>query len=246
MSNLPAIPEPTTSTLPTLLAACDAVVAWADTCDDLGTVREIYDRFAAIAEYLSRRDAAREANAAMRRLEVRIGQLLPPPEPVGRPAGNSARVPSSEIGARDAARFRKMAAHPEAVEAVIAESTEPKPASRRAVLAKIAADQLDKIKAAIAADARTDADLEAAEDAAFIASITPPDYDPTFDRFSAAVCEAIISAEYGIAKLAGFTADDIRRALDHPNPKVRDIIRPQNLATLAGIVAVADKFRELT
>ena len=39
-------------------ASCEAVVEWAEGCDDVGMVREAYDRMAAIAEYLSRHGEA--------------------------------------------------------------------------------------------------------------------------------------------------------------------------------------------
>lgn len=68
--------------------------------------------------------------AAMRRLEVRIGELLGPadnrgPATLGRDLG---------LGPDERHDFREMASHPEVVEAVIAESTDEEPASRRKVL----------------------------------------------------------------------------------------------------------------
>ena len=56
------------------------IVAWAESTDDLAAVRDAADRWGAITEYVRRtsREGVAEAEAALRRLEVRIGRLLGP------------------------------------------------------------------------------------------------------------------------------------------------------------------------
>lgn len=139
LAGLPTIPDPQTVSLEVLLDACEAVVVWANICDHLAAVREVYARFAAVAQYLARRDAAREGNAAMRLLEVRIGQLLPPPEP-GKRTDLEPLLSEGEVRPlhrTQASEFRRMAEHAEVVEALVAESTEREPASRHQVLKAI-------------------------------------------------------------------------------------------------------------
>lgn len=251
---LPAIPEPQSASLPALLDACEAVVQWAEMCEDIGTVREVYDKFAAIAEYLTRRDAAREAAATMRRLEVRIGQLLPSEQ--GR--RTDLELPSRDEEVHTArtfrddekAAFRQMAAHTSIVDEVIAQSTQtrregPGPASRAQILARIAEKKLDEVKDAIRADTAAQARADREEMQQFARSITPDDYDPQEDRHSAAVQRAIHAAKDGIAHLYQFDVEDVRRALNHSNPKVRNIVLPAYTEHLRTIIDTADRFREL-
>lgn len=133
---LPAIPEPSGTPVPALLDACDAVVAWAEQCDDYAMVRDVYDRMAAIAEYLARQEHARSAQAAMRRIEVRLGELSGPAEHGGdrRSDQVSRERLDRDLPRNDLYKFRKMAAHPDIVDQIIDESTEQAPASRAKVL----------------------------------------------------------------------------------------------------------------
>jgi hypothetical protein len=87
---LPVIPDPVSSSVDVLHEACAAVRAWADECDDLGEVYEALAKVSAIEEYLSRKGQEAPAQSAARWLEVRIGDLLGPPE-VGRPKRNVTR-----------------------------------------------------------------------------------------------------------------------------------------------------------
>lgn len=117
---------------------CAAVETWASGCENVAALRDASNKLAAIDEYLARTSTEGRARvaAAMRRLEVRIGQLLGPPTPNGKGPGSVATDP--EISRHQRQEFRQMAEHPEVVEQVIAESTDEKPASRRSVMQRLA------------------------------------------------------------------------------------------------------------
>jgi hypothetical protein len=120
---------------PTSLAAvhdqCAAIEAWAEACQSVPELRDASNKLAAIDTYLERTSIEGRARtaAAMRRLEVRIGQLLGPAENRG-PA-----TPHRDERLHDQQRsdFRRMAEHEDVVEEVIACSTDEDPASRRKV-----------------------------------------------------------------------------------------------------------------
>lgn len=68
-------------------------------------------------------------SAAMRRLEVRIGQLLPKAAPTPGPGRGKASVMDDGLSRDQRHEFRQMASAPEIVEQVITESTDEAPAS---------------------------------------------------------------------------------------------------------------------
>jgi hypothetical protein len=145
MSLTPIIHEPTS--LIQVDDQCGALEAWAERCDSVPDLRDATDRLAAIDEYLARTSTEGRARvtAAMRRLEVRIGELLGPADNHG-PATVS-RDSRLGAGSDDAERqlrsdFRKMARNPDAVEKVIRESDDDNPPSRRKVVKRI--DKLAK------------------------------------------------------------------------------------------------------
>lgn len=242
MTMLPAIPEPSSTPVPALLDACEAVVMWAEECDDLPLVEDIYERMADVVRWLSRNDHALAAQASLRRLEERIGQLLGPAE-VGGDRGNQytggkSQIPHAEpatsLPPNRASEFRKIAAHPEVVDEVIAEATEDSPPSRRKVLEAI------KSLEQAAKDAHR---AEVDEQKAWAKSITPDDYDPAEDERSATIQRAILSAERGVAALAAYTLDEVLSALDHSNPRVRDVVYPTYTAKLRYVVETIEAFR---
>jgi hypothetical protein len=117
---------------------CAAVEAWAETVNDVSAVQDALNKMAAIDEYLSRtsRDGRARVAATMRHLEARIGALLPPP-PTPQESGarkGDITIQPSDLSPQQRGQFRKMAAHPEIVDEVIAGSTDDAPASRRKVL----------------------------------------------------------------------------------------------------------------
>ena len=132
---------PVTGSLASLLDVedrCLAIEQWSEQCQSVPELRDASNKLAAIDEYLSRTSIEGRARvaAAMRRLEVRIGQLLGPAENRG-PA-----TPNHGKGFNDRQRneFRQMAGHQQVVEQVIAESTDEAPASRRKVMDAIQHD----------------------------------------------------------------------------------------------------------
>lgn len=133
---LPALPTAAAMTVADVREYGARVVAWAEQVDDVGEVREAKNKWAAITEYVRRtsREGVAEAEAALRRLEVRIGQLLGPREVGGR--GKPSTAPEG-LSRDDRSDFRNMADHSDVVEQVIAESTDDQPASRRSVLEAI-------------------------------------------------------------------------------------------------------------
>lgn len=135
---LPALPTPQSVTPAELADYGAQVVAWAEQVDDIGQVREAADKWAAITEYVRRssREGVAGAEATLRRLEVRVGQLLgPATRDHDRTAGSTSVVPDIERHARS--DLRDLAEHADVVEQVIAESTDAEPPSRRKVLAAI-------------------------------------------------------------------------------------------------------------
>jgi hypothetical protein len=70
----------------------------------------------------------------MRRLEVRIGQLLGPASRGGDRKSDQVNRDELDLSPQERNSFRKMAEHPEIVDAVIAESSDDEPPSRRKVL----------------------------------------------------------------------------------------------------------------
>lgn len=135
------------STEPTSLAAvsdqCAAVEAWAASVESVPDLQDAANRLAAVDEYLARTstDGRARVAATVRRLEVRIGQLLgPAPDPSqSRRADLDPSVTNDGLSRNQRHDFRRMAEHPEIVEAVAEESTDEDPPSRRKVLQRIKA-----------------------------------------------------------------------------------------------------------
>lgn len=132
-----ALPSPDKLTVAELRDVCTTVVQWANEQNDVETVLATREAFNVMAEYLRLNDAAREAEATMRYLEVRIGELLGPAEWGGdRKSDQVSNGKVDPLGLHPLAvhKFRQMAAHPEVVDRVIEESTESSPPSRNKVL----------------------------------------------------------------------------------------------------------------
>jgi hypothetical protein len=144
MSNtLPALPSAQTLTPATIAEASAQLVAWAEQATDPAEVNDTKNKWAAITDYIRRtsREGVAEAEGALRRLEVRVGELLgPAKETNGRPFDRDLKV-----GPDARSDFRKMAEHRDVVEAVIAASTDTAPPSRSKVLNAIrATEQADE------------------------------------------------------------------------------------------------------
>jgi hypothetical protein len=160
MNLLPATqPQAGTVSLAQVDGQCTQIEAWAESCASVPELRDAANKLAAIDEYLSRTSTEGRARvaAAMRRLEVRIGQVLgPPPSPRergslgGRPGGIDTASPpkalprGEELSPKDRSQFRSMAENEDIVEEAIAESTDERPASRRQVQERIKAASTPK------------------------------------------------------------------------------------------------------
>ncbi len=137
----PAVRAPGPMTVVDVAAQCRSVEVWAEHCDSIDELREADHRLAAIGEYVKRTSTEGRAKveAARRRLELRIGQLLGPTTPGQRhdQEPSLANEGSDDLTPNERSQFRKMADHPDVVDAVIDDSTDATPASRRRVLDEI-------------------------------------------------------------------------------------------------------------
>ena len=123
-------------------AQCSAVEAWAAACESIPALCDASNKLAAIDEYLARTSTVGRARvaAAMRRLEVRIGELLGPARTGDNQHTNEPSFANDGSLTRNQRReFRQMAEHPEVVEEVIAQSSDQRPPSRRSVMQRLAA-----------------------------------------------------------------------------------------------------------
>jgi hypothetical protein len=153
--SLPVLPSAQQMT-PALVRDYSAqVVAWAEESDDVAQVRDMSNKWAAITEYVRRtsREGIAEAEAALRRLEVRVGVLLGPAQHGGDRKSDQVHRDELDLRSQNRSHFRAMAEHPEVVEQVIAQSTDADPPSRTKVLNAIKAKKLADDLAPVYADA---------------------------------------------------------------------------------------------
>jgi hypothetical protein len=134
--SLPVLPSPQSVSPADLADYGASIVAWADQTDSVTEVREATSKWAAITEYVRRtsRDGIAEAEAVLRRLEVRVGKLLGPAEVGGR---GKVSTTSDTFSRDERSDLRALADHEDVVEQVIAESTDQSPPSRNKVLGAI-------------------------------------------------------------------------------------------------------------
>jgi hypothetical protein len=140
-AGLPAITtRPEGMSLAQIDGQCAQIEAWADACDSVPELRDAGNKLAAIDEYLSRTSVEGRSRVAgaMRRLEVRIGRLLGPPQHGGnrgnQHTGGKLSAPNlPDMRSDERSRLRAMAENEDVVEQTIAESTDERPASRRKV-----------------------------------------------------------------------------------------------------------------
>jgi len=115
------------------------VERWAQTCDSVSELREASNRLAAVDEYLNRTSVEGRGRLAMalRRLEVRIGEVLGKPSMAG-PGRGKPSVTTEGFSKDQRHDFREMAQHADLVESLVETSTDANPLSRRQVLQAIA------------------------------------------------------------------------------------------------------------
>ncbi len=124
--------------------------------DDVAEAYDAKAKFAAIDTYLAQttQDGRGRLAATMRRLETRIGELIGEAIPNGGITGvGSIANDPTPLSKDERSEFRLMAAHPDVVEAVIADSTDATPPSRRKVIRAI--------RACVKATKQEDEDMEA-------------------------------------------------------------------------------------
>jgi hypothetical protein len=108
-SELPAVPDPDQFHPDHADRLAADVIAWVEQTDDLDAITEAQARLAALEQYLARRDPLNLATmqAASRRTEARIGQLLGPASATnGRPLPRAVKVHHSRRS-----EFRLLAQH---------------------------------------------------------------------------------------------------------------------------------------
>lgn len=132
--SLPVLPEPTAAPLPVLLDSLRDFVKLALDSDDLAELSARYDQAHAIADYLGRKDHAKEGQAALRILEVRIGELLGPARNGGDRVSEQFQPVETAIRPQYRTAFRQMAAAADTVYALIDELEVP---TRKAILRAI-------------------------------------------------------------------------------------------------------------
>ena len=212
-ARLPAIPQPDKLTIAEAREVIAEVVEWANQCDDAEMVDQAREMFSVVVAYLRINDAAREGEAAMRYLEMRIGELAGPAvmgrnQHDGRGFHNDETL--SSIHPATLHGFRKMAAHPEVVEQVIADSTQQSPPSRNKVLNAIR--ELERV----ATEARAERDafeagLEEQRELAKAIKARPGD-DWRRRQQTQFACIALIDAIRSFAAQA--TPEDVTYALE--------------------------------
>lgn len=222
---LPVIPRASTLTTPQQVAeVAAALVAWADTVDDIAQVKDASAKWAAICEYVRRtsREGVAEAEGALRRLEMRVGELLGEAK-TGRP-----NLPREvDIADNRVHEFRQMAAHPEIVEQVIAESTDTDPPSRAKVLREINSHKLNE---------------GIREDVAWANEIAERSgHDPVEAGRRERIFTIVMHAAKAMNALNEISRDDVLWAIQSTPPKLR------HLAEIAGneltdIVLIASSF----
>lgn len=170
MTTLPALPRPEALDVAAVATLGAELVEWAHATEDVVAVRDAAARWGAITEYVRRtsREGVAEAEAALRRLEVRIGRLLGPAPRTWPGNGSDATEAIRSADARH--DLRTLAEHAEVVEEVIAASDDASPPSRRKCLTEIArrrdaADLADAMAATEAAAPRILAALAELPDA---------------------------------------------------------------------------------
>jgi len=127
-----------------ITAQCRSIEVWAEHCDSIPDITDARNKLAAIEQYVAAtsKDGRAQIAAAQRRLEIRIGILLGPakagnPTGANQHGGTSSAIEDPPLTKDERSQFRKMADHPEIVDAVVDESDDETPASRRRVLGEI-------------------------------------------------------------------------------------------------------------
>lgn len=222
---LPALPSAQSMTPAALHEYGARLVEWCEQVDDIHEIRNAAAKWSALTEYVKRtsREGVADAEAALRRIEERVGLLIREK----RAAGELASVHDNQhmvitavttsladlgIPGRQAAEFVLMAEHSDIVEAVIAASTDAEPPSRRKVIGAIRQTLADQ-----------EAEQGHAEDQAWAANLRAiSGIDAADDKRRAEARYAIRGFAAAAAKLTSIGYDNIVDALEAALPHVRD------------------------
>lgn len=118
---------------------CAQIDSWLPHTVDVPLLHDTKAKLSAIDQYLDQtaRQGRAAVTATMRRLEVRIGEVIGATKPGARHDLQPSIATEGSLSKDERSQFREMAEHADVVEAVIAESTDEEPASRRKVLGAI-------------------------------------------------------------------------------------------------------------
>jgi hypothetical protein len=202
---------------------CQAIEAQLAEVSDVTTLKDVAARLGAIDQYIAATTSQGRAQvqATIRRIEVRVGEVLGEPQ---RFHGNAHRkkdslANESSLTANERHQFRQMADNPDVVDDVIGASTDDAPPSRSKILDAIAA----KKAAAKAAEQAADA-----EDREWLDSLGPVT-DAAGDRKRQQIHMAIIAVDDATKQLDRYTADDIdwaiQTAFEHLRPAMTNQLR---------------------
>lgn len=152
-----------------LIPQCRSIEVWAERTESVAEVKDAAHKLDAIGRYIAAtsKDGCAVVAATQRRLEARIGVLLGAAK-AGRPETSLANDIEDGLTRNERSQFRKMADHPDIVEAVIDDSDDETPASRRRVL-----DEINKARA-LKAQAEQDADE--------FKAMQPDGFDPALNK----------------------------------------------------------------
>lgn len=237
-ATLPVIPRPEHLTIAEARDVCASVVQWANDCDDAETVLRAREAFRVVAEYLRINDAAREGEAAMRYLEMRIGELAGPAQMGRNQHDQDGGFHNGEtLHPATLHNFRKMAQYADVVEQVISESTQQSPPSRNKVLNAIR--ELER--AASEAKAENDAfKAGLVEQREWFATFKAKDGDDWQRRERAELAVIGLVRELK-AFTSAITPGDLAYALDTGFPHVADKLRSE----LDQYFEMLDPYREV-
>lgn len=149
MSGL-VLPDPETLTPAMIGGYCDQVESFAAELTVVEEVAEVRDRWDAVTTYMRRksRDGVARAEATMRRLEARIGELSPSRQGDRSDIGTSPddrRSSEPPLPRDQMTSARKLADNPDVVEDVIEQSTDEDPPTKKKVLDEIKKRDLQRM-----------------------------------------------------------------------------------------------------
>ena len=215
-----ALPVPQPSAGVDVFGICQTIEMQLAEVTDVTALKDVAARLGAIDQYIASTSTQGRAQvqATIRRIEVRVGEVLGDATPNGKGSGSFANDPSS-LTKDERHQFRQMAANPDVVDDVIADSTDEAPPSRSKILDAIAA----KKAAAKAAEQAADA-----EDREWLQSLGPVT-DAAGDRRRQQIHMAIIAVDDATKQLDRYSADDvdwaIQTAFEHLRPAMTNQLR---------------------